>query len=177
MKTLKVYEEAWPLHSPFVISRGARSEACVVVVEIEEEGIKGVGECTPYPRYGETPASVMAQIMALGPEIEQGMTREALQAALPPRGGSQCRGLRTLGSCRPSAGDAPGASGGCHAPTKPHNGSDSGHWRARADGRQRPGALRGRSKIAEGQTGRSPDKRTDDCDPCRSTRGYADCRC
>ncbi|MFW0973689.1 L-Ala-D/L-Glu epimerase [Leclercia pneumoniae] len=84
MKTLKVYEEAWPLHSPFVISRGARSEACVVVVEIEEEGIKGVGECTPYPRYGETPASVMAQIMALGPEIEQGMTREALQTALPP---------------------------------------------------------------------------------------------
>lgn len=84
MKTLKVYKEAWPLHSPFVISRGARSEACVVVVEIEEEGIKGVGECTPYPRYGETPASVMAQIMALGPEIEQGMTREALQAALPP---------------------------------------------------------------------------------------------
>ena len=84
MKTLKVYEEAWPLHSPFVISRGARSEACVVVVEIEEEGIKVVGECTPYPRYGETPASVMAQIMALGPEIEQGMTREALQAALPP---------------------------------------------------------------------------------------------
>ncbi len=84
MKTLKVYEEAWPLHSPFVISRGARSEACVVVVEIEEEGIKSVGECTPYPRYGETPASVMAQIMALGPEIEQGMTREALQAALPP---------------------------------------------------------------------------------------------
>jgi len=84
MKTLKVYEEAWPLHSPFVISRGARSEACVVVVEIEEEGIKGVGECTPYPRYGETPASVMAQIIALGQEIEQGMTREALQAALPP---------------------------------------------------------------------------------------------
>lgn len=84
MKTLKVYEEAWPLHSPFVISRGARSEACVVVVEIEEKGIKGVGECTPYPRYGETPASVMAQIMALGPEIEQGMTREALQTALPP---------------------------------------------------------------------------------------------
>lgn len=84
MRTLKVYEEAWPLHTPFVISRGTRSEACVVVVEIEEEGVKGVGECTPYLRYGESPASVMAQIMALGTEIEQGMTREALQAALPP---------------------------------------------------------------------------------------------
>jgi L-alanine-DL-glutamate epimerase-like enolase superfamily enzyme len=38
MRTLKVYEEAWPLHTPFVISRGTRSEACVVVVEIEEAG-------------------------------------------------------------------------------------------------------------------------------------------
>lgn len=42
MRSVKVYEEAWPLHTPFVISRGSRSEACVVVVEIEEEGVKGV---------------------------------------------------------------------------------------------------------------------------------------
>ncbi|WP_336654196.1 L-Ala-D/L-Glu epimerase [Leclercia adecarboxylata] len=84
MRTLKVYEEAWPLHTPFVISRGARSEACVVVVEIEEEGVKGVGECTPYPRYGESIASVMAQIMALAPELERGLSREALQTLLPP---------------------------------------------------------------------------------------------
>lgn len=83
MRTLKVYEEAWPLHTPFVISRGTRSEACVVVVEIEEEGVKGVGECTPYPRYGESIASVMAQIMALAPELERGLTREALQTLLP----------------------------------------------------------------------------------------------
>jgi len=84
MRTLKVYEEAWPLHTPFVISRGARSEACVVVVEIEEEGVKGVGECTPYPRYGESIASVMAQIMSLAPELERGLSREALQTLLPP---------------------------------------------------------------------------------------------
>ncbi|AXF64531.1 MULTISPECIES: L-Ala-D/L-Glu epimerase [unclassified Leclercia] len=83
MRTLKVYEEAWPLHTPFVISRGTRSEACVVVVEIEEEGVKGVGECTPYPRYGESIASVMAQITALAPELERGLTREALQTLLP----------------------------------------------------------------------------------------------
>lgn len=83
MRTVKVYEEAWPLHTPFVISRGSRSEACVVVVEIEEDGVKGAGECTPYPRYGESLASVMAQIMTLVPELEKGMTREALQHALP----------------------------------------------------------------------------------------------
>lgn len=83
MRSVKVYEEAWPLHTPFVISRGSRSEACVVVVEIEEDGIKGVGECTPYPRYGESLASVMAQIMTLVPELQTGLTREALQQRLP----------------------------------------------------------------------------------------------
>lgn len=83
MRSVKVYEEAWPLHTPFVISRGSRSEACVVVVEIEEEGVKGVGECTPYPRYGESLASVMAQIMTLVPDLQTGLTREALQQRLP----------------------------------------------------------------------------------------------
>lgn len=43
MRNLRVYEEAWPLHSPFVIARGSRSEAKVVVVEIEENGVKGTG--------------------------------------------------------------------------------------------------------------------------------------
>lgn len=83
MRTVKVYEEAWPLHTPFVISRGSRSEASVVVVEIEEDGVKGAGECTPYPRYGESLASVMAQIMTIVPELEKELTREALQQALP----------------------------------------------------------------------------------------------
>jgi len=83
MRSVKVYEEAWPLHTPFVISRGSRSEACVVVVEIEEDGIKGVGECTPYPRYGESLASAMAQIMTLVPDLQTGLTRESLQQRLP----------------------------------------------------------------------------------------------
>ena len=83
MRSVKVYEEAWPLHTPFVISRGSRSEACVVVVEIEEDGFKGVGECTPYPRYGESLASVMAHIMTLVPDLQTGLSREALQHRLP----------------------------------------------------------------------------------------------
>lgn len=83
MRNLRVYEEAWPLHTPFVIARGSRSEAKVVVVEIEEDGVKGVGECTPYPRYGESLASVMAQILTIGEQLESGMTREQLQHLLP----------------------------------------------------------------------------------------------
>lgn len=84
MRSVKVYEEAWPLHTPFVISRGSRSEASVVVVEIEEEGFKGVGECTPYPRYGESPASVMAHIMTLVPELQKGSRARRYSSVYPP---------------------------------------------------------------------------------------------
>jgi L-alanine-DL-glutamate epimerase-like enolase superfamily enzyme len=83
MRSLKVYEEAWPLHTPFVIARGARSEAKVVVVEIQQDGVTGTGECTPYPRYGESIASVMAQIASIGEQLEAGLTRDALQQLLP----------------------------------------------------------------------------------------------
>ena len=57
MRTVKVFEEAWPLHTPFVIARGSRSEARVVVVELEEEGIKGTGECTLNPQTTATTRS------------------------------------------------------------------------------------------------------------------------
>ncbi|MBJ3816296.1 L-Ala-D/L-Glu epimerase [Shimwellia pseudoproteus] len=83
MRRVRVYEEAWPLHSPFVIARGSRKDATVVVVELEEEGTKVTGECTPYPRYGENVASVMAQIATVMPQLERGMTREQLQQHLP----------------------------------------------------------------------------------------------
>ncbi|MRS13317.1 L-Ala-D/L-Glu epimerase [Enterobacteriaceae bacterium RIT691] len=83
MRNLKIYEEAWSLHTPFVIARGTRSEAKVVVVEIEENGLKGTGECTPYPRYGESIASVMAQIASIGAQLESGADRQALQQLLP----------------------------------------------------------------------------------------------
>ncbi|TDN64314.1 L-Ala-D/L-Glu epimerase [Scandinavium goeteborgense] len=83
MRSLKVYEEAWPLHTPFVIARGARSEAKVVVVKIQQDGVTGTGECTPYPRYGESIASVMAQIASIGEQLESGLTRDALQQLLP----------------------------------------------------------------------------------------------
>ncbi|WP_455810806.1 L-Ala-D/L-Glu epimerase [Pseudomonas graminis] len=83
MRSVKTYPENWPLHTPFVIARGARSEAGVVVVELEENGIKSIGECTPYGRYGESEASVLAQITALLPALQQGLTRTELQQRLP----------------------------------------------------------------------------------------------
>lgn len=83
MRSVSVFEEAWPLHTPFVIARGSRSEAKVVVVALEQDGVKGIGECTPYPRYGESIASVMAQIASIGEHLEKGLTRDALAGLLP----------------------------------------------------------------------------------------------
>lgn len=83
MRSVRFYPQAWPLHTAFVISRGSRTEARVVAVEIEENGVRGIGECTPYPRYGESETSVMEQIASVLPAIEQGATRETLQQLLP----------------------------------------------------------------------------------------------
>lgn len=59
MRTVKVFEEVWSLYTLFVIVWGSCSEVCVVVVELEEEGIKGTGECMLYLCYGESDVLVM----------------------------------------------------------------------------------------------------------------------
>ncbi len=83
MRVMRFYAETWPLHTPFVISRGSRTEAKVVVVEVEQDGVKGIGECTPYPRYGESEESVMAQLTSVLHPVEQDVSREILQQLLP----------------------------------------------------------------------------------------------
>ncbi|CNK77333.1 L-Ala-D/L-Glu epimerase [Yersinia aldovae] len=83
MRTMHYYPESWPLHSAFVISRGSRTEAKVVVAEIEDNGIRAVGECTPYPHYGESESSVMAQLASVVRAIEYGVSRQELQLLLP----------------------------------------------------------------------------------------------
>ncbi|CAI1566012.1 L-Ala-D/L-Glu epimerase [Serratia fonticola] len=83
MRSMRFYSEAWPLHTAFVIARGSRTEAKVVVVEIEQQGMRGVGECTPYPRYGESETSVMEQLADVSAAIVQGGTRQELQRLMP----------------------------------------------------------------------------------------------
>ena len=79
---LSVRIERWPLERPFTISRGAKTEAVVVIAELED-GHRGRGEAVPYARYGETPEGVAAAIEALRPALRSGLDRAALQAALP----------------------------------------------------------------------------------------------
>ncbi len=76
---LTAVRDVFPLAKVFTISRGSRTEAVVVRVEIEHNGVTGRGECVPYARYGETVESVIAQIESLSMPV----TRAELQQALP----------------------------------------------------------------------------------------------
>src|SRR5215472_4184506 len=81
---LCVRVERWPIAGSFTISRGAKTEAVVVVAELSDGTHRGRGECVPYARYGETVAGVAAAIEAMGPEISSGLDRERLQSAMAP---------------------------------------------------------------------------------------------
>ncbi len=87
MRTLEVSRESWPIDGSFSISRGTKTNAAVVTVNIEQEGMTGRGECVPYARYGETIESVITQINSLQKLFESaGSTaavRMELQTALP----------------------------------------------------------------------------------------------
>jgi L-Ala-D/L-Glu epimerase len=82
--SLSVRAESWPIAGTFTISRGSRTEAVVVVVELADGAHTGRGECTPYPRYGETVEGVIAAIEAMRGSLARGVDREALQNAMPP---------------------------------------------------------------------------------------------
>ncbi len=83
--------EAWPIAGSFTISRGSKTQADVVVVELQDGAHRGRGECTPYPRYGETAAGVVAAIEALRQPLLEGLDRSGLQRLLP--GGAARNGL------------------------------------------------------------------------------------
>jgi L-alanine-DL-glutamate epimerase-like enolase superfamily enzyme len=80
---LRVRCERWPIAGAFTISRGSKTEAEVVVAELTDGIFTGRGECTPYPRYGETVPGVAAAISGLADAIGRGLDRLALQSALP----------------------------------------------------------------------------------------------
>ena len=76
--------ERFPLAQTFTISRGAKTTADVVVVELSRDGCVGRGECVPYPRYNESVAGAIGALESLRPQVEADLNRAALQRALPP---------------------------------------------------------------------------------------------
>ena len=81
---LSVKIERWPIAGRFAISRGAKTEAAVIVATLSDGKFSGRGECVPYARYGESVKGVLATIASMTPNFKDGMTRGELQEALPP---------------------------------------------------------------------------------------------
>ena len=84
--------ESWPIAGAFVIARGAKREATVVVARGERWPVTGRGECVPYARYGETVEGVRDAILAMRGALSDrasllrqmpaGAARNALDCAL-----------------------------------------------------------------------------------------------
>lgn len=81
-RQLQFRVEKWPISGAFTISRGAKTEAAVIVVEISDGSRRGRGECVPYGRYGESLESVGWEIEQAAPAIAEGLDRTGLQHAL-----------------------------------------------------------------------------------------------
>ena len=80
---IRVFSESWPIRGSFTISRGSKTAADVVVVELTQDGVTGRGECVPYARYGESVQGVITQIENIMPVLREGLDRGALQSVLP----------------------------------------------------------------------------------------------
>lgn len=80
---IRRYTQSWPIRGSFTIARGSRTQVDVVIVELEGLGITGRGECVPYSRYGESVATVLAQLEQVIPQLEAGLDRIDLQELLP----------------------------------------------------------------------------------------------
>lgn len=76
---ITVTRDSFALARTFTISRGSKTSAQVLTVQITRNGVSGWGECVPYARYGGSLDGDTALIAALPPSI----TRADLQHALP----------------------------------------------------------------------------------------------
>jgi len=76
---ITVTRDTFRLAETFTISRGSRTEARVLTVQLQKEGVSGWGECYPYARYDETLGSATALIEGLALPFD----RVALQGLLP----------------------------------------------------------------------------------------------
>ncbi len=83
LRSFDVSRRRWPLKAPFRISRGVKTSADTVMVELRRGAAVGRGESVPYPRYGESVDAVVAHLEAVAGAFESGMPDEALTALLP----------------------------------------------------------------------------------------------
>ncbi len=82
-RRLGVAPESWPVDGVFVIAKFACTSAEVVVVEIEEDGVVGRGECERTEAYVADYPPVVPAIEAARAAIEGGAGRDEIAALMP----------------------------------------------------------------------------------------------
>lgn len=70
MAGIKITQDSWELNKRFKISRGSKSTAETIKIEISKNGNVGSGEGVPYSHYNENIESVISQIENLRKGIE-----------------------------------------------------------------------------------------------------------
>ncbi len=80
---LQAVEQSWPMDKVFRTSRGERTAARVVLVTLTNGRHTGRGEGVPCARYGESIASVLAQLQSLDLTNCADFNRHKLQDLLP----------------------------------------------------------------------------------------------
>ncbi|AQR73966.1 N-acetyl-D-Glu racemase DgcA [Sphingomonas sp. LM7] len=83
-RILRAQHDSFPLSQPFRISRGVKTQAEVVTVELEQGGVVGRGEGVPYARYDESIESALAAIDDARDAVQGGTDRAQLLGLLPP---------------------------------------------------------------------------------------------
>jgi L-alanine-DL-glutamate epimerase-like enolase superfamily enzyme len=83
MISLTIKKEVWLLDEPFVISRVSMTQSYVLVVELDDGGYVGRGECEPHESDDSYMVKVENTIENLREKIENGLTRDELNQLLP----------------------------------------------------------------------------------------------
>lgn len=84
---LSAYTESWPIRGKFIISRGSKISADVIVVECFNNMKKGWGEAVPYKHYGESITQSLKEIEYIKDKVQQGLTRADLINIMPQGAG------------------------------------------------------------------------------------------
>jgi L-alanine-DL-glutamate epimerase-like enolase superfamily enzyme len=83
LRTANVRRQRWPLKAPFRISRGVKTAAETVIVQLRRGEACGRGEGTPYPRYGESAEGVLDQLAPALAAFEAGEPDAEVRDMLP----------------------------------------------------------------------------------------------
>ena len=176
---LSVRIETWPIAGQFTISRGAKTEAKVVVAELSHGGfpnrVLGRGECVPYARYGESVEAVAALLEGLAGQVAQGLTRVLLQSAMPAGAARNALDCAFWDLEAKQAGKPVHRARRVALPSCADNGLHDLARHAGRHGRRRAQSCFSASSQNQARFGRRSGARR--CHPCGGPEHATDCRC